>query len=460
MRSALPLASLFLLLGGCVAIDDYSKFSFDGSAPPTDARVDGGGPDASDGGSDTGTMPLGMCDSPCLTDAYLDFSTEQGTGTLAWRYQGQTFADPLEYFDLVPGSDPDSWAATPAPPSIARCPDAASLCTAPGLLLEAGADTGPVLVTTVEATGRYSVDLSAEPIGAAPTELWVSRNAAPDLVGRLVVDPMGGPTTATAAFEAVAGDRIVVALRNPTGASDARVAANVRLSTTASPSRCEHVATFDGDLDDACGGEPYAADGSGTLPALAPGPAPYLGMAQGLVSGSSTGVGLIAMDANVDRSGDFTTQLWVRTTRQDYVTSSIYQDWDGTSSAGINFSMEDPSGADQVEVNFLYRDATNTEHPGVTCTSGDCSGVLSFPRPADGRWYHLRLTRSAGDESIRVCVDGFEVASTQVPAAADLTNPLSPKVGFNFGGTPTYRFDGLVDDIRQYSEAFPCAPSP
>ncbi|NIS34760.1 MAG: hypothetical protein GWN73_20045, partial [Actinobacteria bacterium] len=84
-------------------------------------------------------------------------------------------------------------------------------------------------------------------------------------------------------------------LRNPTGATEATVGANVRISASASPSTCEHVVRFDGDRTDDCGGNAYEADGSGTLPPLSGAPAPYLGMAQTLMGGSS-GVGLIATD--------------------------------------------------------------------------------------------------------------------------------------------------------------------
>jgi hypothetical protein len=456
-RAVLPLLSV-VVAGGCIAIDDYSKFSFDGGPGTIDARVDAAG-DADGGSSDTGTPAT--CDPPCLTDSYIDFSTDQGTEPLTWRYQAQPFADHLDYFDLVPGNhrDVDGWVASPAPPAILPCHEPSDLCVATSeLVLEAGADTGPVLLTTVPTTGRYAIDVSTRAIGSAPTELWVSRNSAADLVGYAAIDPSGGRGSISVQMEAVEGDRIVIALRNPTGASDAIVGVNVRVSNSATPSTCEHVATFDGDRSDACGGPAYEADGPGTLPALSTGPAAYLGTAQELTSGSGTGVGLIASDATIDRSGDFTTQLWAFIDSQDYVTSSIYQDWDGTASSGINFSMEEPSGADEIEMWFLYRDETNTEFPGVTCVAGDCSGVLRFARPPDDTWVHLRLTRSTADDTVRACVDGVEVAGTEILPGADVSNPLSPKVGFNFSGTPTFRIDGTVDDIRQFSEALPCAP--
>ncbi|NIS34759.1 MAG: hypothetical protein GWN73_20040, partial [Actinobacteria bacterium] len=175
-RSVTPLTLVALFAGGCAFIDDYSRFTFDGGTGPTDGSIDVVGDAAPpDGTTDTGPPPE-TCDAPCLADAFLDFSTEQGSEPLAWRYEAQLFADHLDYFPLVQGNHRglDGWVGSPAPPAILPCGDASAPCAAAGeLVLDASSDTGPVLLTTVGMAGRYAVEVSARPIGDAPAALWV-----------------------------------------------------------------------------------------------------------------------------------------------------------------------------------------------------------------------------------------------------------------------------------------------
>jgi hypothetical protein len=145
----------------------------------------------------------------------------------------------------------------------------------------------------------------------------------------------------------------------------------------------------------------------------------------------------------VDRSGDFTLQMWVKLDNPQEFQSTIYADWNSAVSGGFNLAPDDAT-------NEIYLCSFWAGAPDASCATG--------MRPGDTDWHFYRVRRSVENASIQLCIDGRLVITDPNPGANDMTSDQPPHIGRNVDYNPAY-FKGAVDEIRSFKTALPC-PTP
>lgn len=418
-----------------------------------DSRGDTDGGTGGDGGD--GDAPAALtCPTPCIADVAADFDgTPGGTGN-RWRYlddrRNRTWVPMTPDAGSMVGADPNNKIST-----CAMQPGAAGCAALPGALLISSAGmqsmADPAIELTVAADEVIQVTLRVHvPVGAPAQIIRIYRNSREDVLATALA--MTGVTLdRTIPIDALAGDRLLVAIA-PAGVGAADVALHLFVNATGAvfPSNCQLALSFSAvstanvnAIDDRCG-TADAAFRNWTAnmeipPQLAAGPFPEQGMAADIPSDLYyLGVG------TVPRTGDTTTQMWVRHDAfVDGNSAWIFSDEDLDAGGGLGIGIYDNAGVRMLEA--------------VTCT--DPGNPLMFARtsgvwPATGGWHFIRVTHTNG--MVALCLDGKRVGSFAAPTGS-LRTTYAPRFGRNSFGLPTGAwFDGGLDDIRLFNTALPC----
>ncbi|HEY5933346.1 MAG TPA: LamG domain-containing protein [Kofleriaceae bacterium] len=404
-------------------------------------------PERDGGGSGSDGDVANACPETCIGDVAADFDgTAGGTGD-RWRY----FED-VRNRAWVPMTPTDGkQVGADVANAIASCaatPGAAACTALPGaLLVSTSGATGsadPAFAWT-SATPQV-IQLSVrvhQPSGGAHVAR-VYRNSREDVLFTGMISP-GTTFEQAITVDALPGDRFFLALA-PTamGTTDIGVHFYINATGAAFPAQCQLAVNFanaaGNNVDNLCGPDLTHHDyTTGEMPpVLAAGPFTEQGMAAELVENKY----FESMNV-IDRSGDTTTQLWIKNDMLVPLYSAwAFSDLDLNAAGGLGIVLFDQSGAIRLEVN--------------TCTSGD---PLEFagedaPYPSDGAWHFVRAVHTGGN--VKICLDGVQVASFPVPAG-NLGSTYHPYVGKNVVWTPAGAFwDGRIDDVRVLSTALPC----
>ncbi len=449
LANRLSVSLLLLGLGAC------NESLFDAHLGGKDASVGPPGPDGA---------PL--CPEPCKGDAVGEFSGDmQGGSNMHWTYRSDSrAASGADYADMVKGSlgsDLTGWIANGTPAAgIASCNDSPGAIACKGLqdhllfrtTTQGGDARDPVLSFTVPESGVYRLtgQYRLPDGGTAGVEqrLLVSRNARHDFLFVDSFKPSLTPGSFDLEVEAALGDHLLV----ETSPLDSGATSPVGMRFFASradpafPGKCQTAATFDGAdeataLKDRCKGFQWI--NSGTLPV--PSVSPELGSARQLKYGT-----YLQGSAVIDRSGDFTVQFWFKDAPSESVRfKSIYADEECSVGGGMWLTVYDNDGVMKWDFAWMY-------HSSIDWCNASLES-LNWTMPIDfDNWHFYRVSRSKADEMMRVCVDGKEVAATNLPADLNLTGVDVPFLGKNssFGAAEG---TGFIDDFRAFKRALPCS---
>lgn len=410
---------------------------------------DGTGGDGGNGSGDG--MVASSCPGGCIGDAAADV----GGGRVGWRYvedaRNRTWVAMAEaggsYTGAVSPNAIRTCAATPMAPSCVALPGAllvttAGMTTAADPALEFTVPTAQV----VTLTARVFV-----PSGQPAQLVRVYRNSREDVLFTAIA--MGGSLfERDITLDALAGERLLLAIApSGIGAADVGVHLYINATGAAFPTTCTLAVDFasaaGNTVGNACGGAATYYDYDLTSPdddippKLAAGPYTELGTAADIpLTEYYVGANVIS------RSGDSTTQLWVRHDAFDpsYSYNAYpFSDMDLDNGGGIAMSM--------FETNSLTRGL------GIyTCQGSPCTEVgVDFSYPNDANWHFVRVVHSSGE--VHLCIDGKRVAGSLAVPAGKLQGTYEPRFGRNVKWlTAGAYFDGAVDDIRAFSTALPC----
>jgi hypothetical protein len=412
----------------------------------------GGGGDAGNGSGDASNMVASSCPAGCIGDAAADIDGSR-TG---WRY----LEDPRNRTWVPMTAASDGYVGAVSPNAIQTCAanaGAAGCIALPGALLLASAgataSADPALEFTTPANQVVQVTVRVYvPSGQPGQSVRLYRNSREDVL-------FTAPTAAGALFEraiavdALAGDRFVVALA-PTAMGADGVAVHVYLNATGEvfPKDCQLAVDFaaatGNNVANACGAvvnyrewDDVSSTSTEVAPQLAAGPFPELGMSADIPRPRY----YLGSDVLV-RSGDTTTQLWVR---HDAFEPSY------AATAFSDLDLDDPYGGLQI---VLYDASGNTMIEAATCT-GLIGNQLQIAYadvefPDDNAWHFVRVVHTNGQ--VRVCVDGVRLGSYALPMGK-MQSAYAPRFGRNVVWLPTGAFfDGGIDDVRTFSSALPC----
>jgi len=400
-----------------------------------------------DGGGTVDGDVANACPAPCLGDAAADYDgTTGGTGD-RWRY----FEDARNRSWLAMTPSGGKLVGADTANAIGSCADTpgAAACTAlPGALLvstssnSSAADPAVAFTSATPQVIQLSVRVHMAEGGAHAARIY--RNSREDVLFSGMLSP-GSTYEQAITVDALPGDRFFLALApSGAGATDIGVHFYVNSTGAAFPSQCQlgvDFASATGNMvDNLCGPDLTHEDyNTGVMPpAFAGGPFTEQGQAVDLVENK-----YLESSNVIDRSGDTTTQLWIKNDALVPLYSAwAFSDLDLDVAGGLGIVLYDDSGAVRLEV--------------TTCTSGD---PLMFagetaPYPMDGAWHFVRAVHTAGN--VAICLDGLRVASFPV-AAGKLASTFHPYIGKNVRWTPAGAFwDGQIDDVRVLSTALPC----
>ena len=415
-----------------------------------DNNVGGGTGDGGNGSGD-GSMVASSCPAGCIGDAAADVDGSRP----GWRYledaRNRTWAPMAEAGGSFTGAV--------APNAITTCaakPTAPGCVALPGALLVTTAGMTTAADPAVEFTVPTAqvVQLSARvyvPTGQPAQQVRVYRNSREDVL-------FTGIAAAGALFEraitidALAGERVLLAIAPTTmGAADVAVHLYVNSTGAAFPATCTLAVDFasasGNTVGNACGGAAtyYDYDLSSPdddiPPKLTAGPYTQLGMAADIpLTEYYRGTDIIP------RTGDSTTQLWVRHDAFDpsYSYNAYpFSDMDLDNGGGIAFS--------------IFETGSLTRGLGIyTCQGSPCTeGGVDFSYPNDANWHFVRVVHTGGE--LHLCVDGKRAAGSVTVPDGKLQGTYPPHFGRNVKWlTAGAYFDGAVDDVRTFSVALPC----
>jgi prepilin-type N-terminal cleavage/methylation domain-containing protein len=103
---------------------------------------------------------------------------------------------------------------------------------------------------------------------------------------------------------------------------------------------------------------------------------------------------------------------------------------------------------------YLYLSYNGQYRPYFTLEdAGDCAAP-TYTSVKNGEWHHIVGTYNGSE--IKLFVDAKEVCKTN--ATGEITaNTWNLGIGSWFGNMPTYRFRGLIDEVRMYAEGLSSA---
>jgi hypothetical protein len=392
---------------------------------------DDGMHDANGSDTDGDATVQSSCGVGCLGDAAADF------GTSTWKYfddhRDRTWSAMTSMGSAYVGANP-----------------ANRIASSSGVLLvsTAGqsdpADPAIAFTSATNQTIRLSIIVDV-PAGASTHTMRLYRNSREDsLVTK--VGLAGTKIEAAIAVDALAGDRFVLALApNAAGGSDLAVSFFVNETTMIFPTVCKLGLQFEGtnarSVPNACGSEiGYWHDNgdnssTATEPALTASAFPELGMAADIALDN-----YFAGDNAIDRSGDTTTQFWIKHRAFGTETATLYSDLD----------CDSPDGGGLV----IYKHYDMGLIGFQTCTAPQTPDYRSVALANEFDWHFVRVVSSGGKLSL--CVDGT-LLSSFTPAVSNLGTVNPPYVGKNVDYSPVGAYlDAAVDDVRVLTTALPC----
>jgi len=391
------------------------------------------------------------CQDPCIADAAGDFDGSPNGTSGRWRYLEDTRNRAWAAMTLNADNEMVGGDAANKITTCADNPDAAACAALPDALLVstsgATAAADPALEFTAQANGVIQLDVHAFVDADNPDQvIRIYRNAREDAVftGVAAADSQ---LDETLTYDALAGDRFLVAVA-PSGLGASDVALHVFVSETGQvfPSACQLALEFNtaagAGVDNQCG--MAFTDNDFTTGMIAPslgGPAfPELGMGGEIAPNQFWAGG-----DQLDKSGDFTVQLWVRVDAYDGINSAwAFTDYDLDSGGGVGVVFYNDAAASQDVM-----EVSTCTNPNPLMFLGDRT-----PFPFDGSWHHVRVVHAA--DTVTTCLDGARVMSFPLPAGK-LNSNFKPQLGKNQQWTPQGAFfDGAIDDVRVFSYALPC----
>jgi hypothetical protein len=410
----------------------------------------GGGGGGGGGGADGGGSGVpATCPSPCVADAGADF----GDTTHPWRYledhRDRTWTPMTLSGDTATGADSAN--------SITSCAhhDADACHTLPGALLVSSSGSSsaadPAVELAIKTNQNVKVELGAYVASGEAQTIRLYRNSREDVLFTGTANP-GSMLATTLTLDVLAGDRLLVAVApSAAGAADVGIQLFVSGTGAAFPSDCElalEFASSSGTLvHNSCGTALTSMlydeeeDTSAPAPIMdTAAPYPELGSA-----------GLLAADdfyngsAALDRTGDTTTQLWLR---QD----QVYDD-----TAAWYYSDLDLDNLGGVGIDVGTDDSDNPVIETYTCVTTDPSADsfldgITVPLANDRAWHFVRVVYSNGE--LALCVDGVRQGSK---VFGPITTTQAPYVGKDVNWSPGAAYVvGAVDDVRVIRGALPC----
>lgn len=174
-------------------------------------------------------------------------------------------------------------------------------------------------------------------------------------------------------------------------------------------------------------------------PIFAAGPFAEQGMAADFVEGR-----YFDSDVVVDRSGDTTTQLWVKF--DAFVTSVAFfvSDIDATDGpAGGGFAID------------VYINSGTTILEAIQVTDGTAPTYVTGEAPylGTGQWHFVRMVHKGND--VNVCLDGVKQFTFAVPAGS-AQSAKTIRLGRNQFNPQEALLIGQLDDVRIFKGALPC----
>jgi hypothetical protein len=415
----LCLALGYLLVGGC----KQSLFDSHGD----DTMVDG-------------SSVASSCPATCLADAAADY------GTAKWRFLDDNRN--RTWTAMTMGSSGFTGAGSN---KIAECKHSSSeACDGlPGALVvtTTGSATTADPALSYTATAKQVVQLTVRvyvPASAPNHEVRLYRNSREDVLFTAIASP-GGVFERAITLDAIKDDRFYLALAGTDQAAhDVAVHFYVNATADTFPIACQLALSFTSPpsnmADNACGvGFTYKNMGTATPWALGTAPFDELG-----TSADITKDKYFEGSDVIVRSGDSTTQLWLRHDAfVDTYNTVIYSDDDLDNTGGLTIYVlnqsppklgaETCTGVTQTTLDFAWADG-------------------AFPD--DHAWHFVRVVHTNG--MVKVCVDGVRTASYALPAGK-MQSMFPPWLGRNLNWTPQGGFlDGAIDDVRVIGAALPC----
>ncbi|MEM9191045.1 MAG: LamG-like jellyroll fold domain-containing protein [Myxococcota bacterium] len=417
-----------LLLASCTL---FTEFDY-GFVAPEDAGPEASEPDATldadamtDADASIDATVDGDADvpNPCApgyADLVMDYADNSGSPTFGrWRLTASAQdAMGTDYRTLEPDGDGFALLGT----SLLPCESGA--CTAPlpndsfEVRSNAGATGDATFELEIAADGVYSVAMPHRELDDASHRVLLSRSHRFDAIdahGDLVDDVFtdrGYPPTSF-----LAGDRMLVTVPSDAAGS---VGVRIQVDCAEGPGDCLLASDFEeAPLVTQCGGSSVMMDD----PSRGPGPATVFGRSVLLLGESAT----YPESTNLDLSGDFTIQFWMRLEADPAGRALIVDNSDGT--AGVQVAL----------VGGVF----TTEVP----TDGGTLRHGTFAPPTM-EWHFYRIVREG--DTLRTCVDGVAAGTeTDATILADLTS-TAPVVF----GSPELQI--AADELRIYRGALPC----
>jgi hypothetical protein len=398
-------------------------------------------------GDDDATVDSGMtgdgmvqtsCGAMCLGDSGADF------GDAKWEYledkRNRTWTAMTASGSDFVGADANnkiSSCATASKPACSSLPGALLMSSAGGT-----SATDPAIAFTSPAAQVIKVSLRVRVEGNAAQQVRLYRNSREDSLFTAVAQP--GVTLETSMqVDALPSDRFVFALTPAdTRAEDVAVQLFINGTGLSFPQQCLmgvqwNEAQTSGKALNECGNAlTYYDDSSDTTTqtptVLGAGPFAELGTAA-MVDFDH----YMVADAPVDRTGDMTTQFWLKQSEIGFTDCVPFSDSDLDKPGGLEVFLVTNgnfgAGTCNDNVNYTFNDALTT-----------------FPQDMD--WHFIRIVHTGGRGHL--CVDGQHRAAYDIPASGMTTaQPV------HLGRTPyntTEQLKGGYDDLRIYKGALPC----
>ncbi len=451
------------------ATDDGADDAADG-ADGADGADDAG--DGADDGADDGVNP--GCPEPCQGDPVVDFSLEQGGSNGRWFYivdRGE--ANGAGFDPLIAGSfdGAEAWVvADDVGPAIVSCAGNAppAVCDGAGesLVFIPGPEGGASPALAFQAPTNGTFRLAGEfvlPQGfeeGVARQFLVSRNARHDLSLRSAFLTSASAEPLSVDVEALQEDRILLTLPFADAADGAPIAFDFAVTLLGGeedvfPGRCMFAARFDADepFTERCGGATLdnLNDGEGPAGTTVEGPSVEDQFGSARVFGEAQY--MRSLGAPMDYSGDFTVQFWANFAEpQPSFDTVAFTDAVDEALGGVVFLIRDTE-ATLLDACFLWDEGVD---PPPKIPPSDC--IRGEP-PADKNWHFFRLSRSAGDGAISLCIDGELQGSNTRPSAFDMSSDTAPFLGKGVFSTFAL-FGGSVDDVRIIRRALPCSAAP
>lgn len=396
------------------------------------------------------------CEAPCIGDAAGNFDGSQGGSTGAWRYLDDTRD---RHWTPMTGAMPKIGAGMN---KIGKCdasnPGACATLTGALLFTSTGATSGadPAIELTISQPKVVQLSMRAlVPANGKAQVFRIYRNSREDAL--VTATAMPGTTVEQAiVVDALAGDRFLLAMAPEAGGTpDVAVHLFVTDTEMAFPKSCQYAASFEPATVTATSKLPQRCTAGGLLtsmndevvsgpdveiaPIFAAGPFAEQGMAADFVEGR-----YFDSDVVVDRSGDTTTQLWVKF--DAFVTSVAFfvSDIDATDGpAGGGFAID------------VYINSGTTILEAIQVTDGTAPTYVTGEAPylGTGQWHFVRMVHKGND--VNVCLDGVKQFTFAVPAGS-AQSAKTIRLGRNQFNPQEALLIGQLDDVRIFKGALPC----